>query len=258
MERKYYRTSLQDILALVKCNRMEEFSAQKLTSRSYFTGDFSSDRLTEVLKIAEKQQAYMIVQFQKVAQEMKSELLDRQKEIIGLQSDLITAREQQLSDLKSTIESVEKSVKSEIRLYREAVATTDNSGTVDRNMLKQVFKDVVAEEDWGRNFMIFGLEEEKKEPLPDKVTEMLSKLGEKQNIEVSRLGQQSLALKKKFVLPVKVTVANSTIVQQILRKSRHPRHHDQYKTVFISPDRSAHERAEHKRLGLELKEKAGQ
>ena len=35
-------------------------------------------------------------------------------------------------------------------------------------------------------------------------------------------------------------------------------HHDQYKTVFISPDRSAHERAEHKRLVLELKEKAGQ
>ena len=138
----------------------------------------------------------MIVQFQKVAQEMKSELLDRQKEIIGLQSDLITAREQQLSDLKSTVESVEESVKSEIRLYSEAVATTDNSGTVDRNMLKQVFKDVVAEEDRGRNFMIFGLEEEKKESLPDKVTEMLSKLGEKQNIEVSRLGQQSLALKK--------------------------------------------------------------
>ena len=75
---------------------------------------------------------------------------------------------------------------------------------------------------------------------------------------VSRLGQQSLALKKKFVLPVKVTFANSTIVQEILRKSRHPRHHDQYKTVFISPDRSAHERAEHKRLVLELKEKAGQ
>ena len=46
---------LQDILALVKCNRMEEFSAQKLTSRSYFTGDFSADRLTEVLKITEKQ-----------------------------------------------------------------------------------------------------------------------------------------------------------------------------------------------------------
>ena len=108
----------------------------------------------------------MIVQFQKVAQEMISELLDRQKEIIGLQSDLITAREQQLSDLKSTVESVEESVKSEIRLYGEAVATTDNSGTVDRHMLKQVFKDVVAEEDWGRNFMIFGLEEKKKERYP--------------------------------------------------------------------------------------------
>ena len=71
--------------------------------------------------------------------------------------------------------------------------------------------------------MIFRLEEEKKESQPDKVTEMLSQLGEKPNIEVSRLGQQSLALKKTFVLPVKVTVASSTIVQQILRKSRHLR-----------------------------------
>ena len=154
---------------------------------------------------------------------MKSELLDRQKEIIGLQSDLITAREQQLSDLKSTFESVEETVKSEIRLYSEAVGTTDNSGTVDCNILKQVFKDFVAKEDRSINFMIFRLEEEKKESQPDKVTEMLSQLGEKPNIEVSRLGQQSLALKKTFVLPVKVTVASSTIVQQILRKSRHLR-----------------------------------
>ena len=117
---------------------------------------------------------------------MKSELLDRQKEIIGLQSDLITAREQQLSDLKSTFESVEETVKSEIRLYSEAVGTTDNSGTVDCNILKQVFKDFVAKEDRSINFMIFRLEEEKKESQPDKVTEMLSQLGEKPNIEVSR------------------------------------------------------------------------
>ena len=44
----------------------------------------SSDRCLP-LQIKEKQLAY-IVQFDKVAQEVKPELLDRQKEIIGLQS----------------------------------------------------------------------------------------------------------------------------------------------------------------------------
>ena len=58
--------------------------------------------------------------------------------------------------------------------------------TVDCNILKQVFKDFVAKEDRSINFMIFRLEEEKKESQPDKVTEMLSQLGEKPNIEVSR------------------------------------------------------------------------
>ena len=95
-------------------------------------------------------------------------------------------------------------------------------------------------------------------PVPDKVSEVLLELGEKPTFEVSRLGQQSLAQKKKLVRPVKVTVSSSNIVQQILRKSRHLRNNDRYKTVFISPDRSVEERAEHKGLVLELKEKVKQ
>ena len=259
---------LQESLTSLKCAHICEMTAQMLTARTQFTRDFLADRLIKVLKIAEKQQAY-IVQYDKVSNALKSELLASRGEIIKLQSDLLTAKDQQvkisvtkdkqLNDLKnSVVESVGKTVKTEMKSYSEALGSSENHGAMDCNMIKKVFQEVVAEEDRSKNFMIFGLEEKKNETLPEIVSEVLLELGERPKFGASRLGLQSVAQKKKVVRPVKVTVSDSNIVQQILRKSRHLRKKDQYKTVFISPDRSADERAEHKRLVLELKEKVKQ
>ena len=236
-----------------------------LTARTNFTRDFLADRLIKILKIAETQQAY-IVQYDKVSNALKTELLASRGEIIKLQNDLLTAKDQQvkisvtkdqqLNDLKnSVVQSVSKTIKTEMKSYSEALGTNENLGSVDCDMIKKVFQEVVAEEDRSKNLIIFGLEEKKNESLPDIVSEVFLELGEKPTFGASRLGLQSVAQKKKVVRPVKIAVSDSNTVQRILRKSRHLRKKDQYKTVFISPDRSPDERAEHKGLVLELKEK---
>ena len=50
---------------------------------------------------------------------------------------------------------------------------------LDRYILKNVTKDVMAEGDRSRNLMLFGLKEEKGELLCDKVGQVLLELGEK-------------------------------------------------------------------------------
>ena len=55
--------------------------------------------------------------------------------------------------------------------------------------------------------------------------------------------------------PVKVTLSSSTIVQQILVKSRKLRLSAKYNTVFLSPDRTAEQRAQQRELVQELKKK---
>ena len=59
-----------------------------------------------------------------------------------------------------------------------------------------------------------------------------------------------------FTPRVKVSVSNSTIVHQILSKARQLRTSGQYSKVFISPDRSADQRAQQKELIIELKKRA--
>jgi len=57
----------------------------------------------------------------------------------------------------------------------------------DQKKLKNVVKDVVAEEDRSRNLMVFGLEEEPGEQISEKVSQVLLQLGEKPIIEASRI-----------------------------------------------------------------------
>ena len=55
---------------------------------------------------------------------------------------------------------------------------------------------------------------------------------------------------------MRISLANSSIVHQILSKSKELRLSQQYKTVFIAPDRSSEEQARNHQLVLELKKKS--
>ena len=82
---------------------------------------------------------------------------------------------------------------------------------------------------------------------------MFGKLNEKPRVEASTLGR--ICTNKTVIRPVKVTLSSATAVQQILQKSRNLRNMDKFKDVFLSPDRTAEQRAQQKLLVQELKEK---
>ena len=242
---------LKHILDMAKPQDVGDLYFQGFTARPAFTRELLAKQLTDAVKLVNRQNQY-IVSMEKQVQQLKSEVIVNQRAVIDLQKDVLTVKDQQLNEIRTSVAaSVGDTVKSEIKSYCEAAQLSGSDSTVfDQRILKSVVKDVVAEEDRSRNLTIFGLPEESNEQICDKVSEVFLELDEKPKIEASRLGKTTCHDIKR---PVKVTLTSSTTVQQILSKARDLRRSVQYKTVFICPDRSAEQRKEQKKLVLELK-----
>ena len=71
-------------------------------------------------------------------------------------------------------------------------------------------------------------------------------------MEACRIGKGGHAQSKR---PVKVVLANSMCARTILSKAKNLRLINQFKTVYVSPDRTLEERKEYKELLTELKRK---
>ena len=97
------------------------------------------------------------------AHTLKNDLISCQSSVIKLQEELISAKNVQIADIKS---SVSESVKSAVVMsYSEVVQATQtrspsNGPIICKDTLQGVVKHVVEEEDRNRNLMIFGLAEE--------------------------------------------------------------------------------------------------
>ena len=99
--------------------------------------------------------------------------------------------------------------------------------------------------------VMFGVSEDGGQSLDEKINLVFADIDEKPRFEAVRLGTK----KKNIIRPVKVSLSSSTIVQQILRKSRSLSRSANHKTVFLAPDRSAEDRAKQRTLVSELKRK---
>lgn len=181
---------------------------------------------------------------------LKTELIRSQEKVIALQAELLDAKTEQLKSLQISVRtSVEDTVKAELKSFSDVVQTP--SPAVEQKALKTVVKHIVEEEDRSRSLMMFGLPEEVNEQLCDKVSEVFQELGEKPRLEASRLGTPSSGK----VRPVKINVTSAATVHQILIKARNLNQSVKHKSVFISPDRTPAQRAEHRLLVVELKRK---
>ena len=112
----------------------------------------------------------------------------------------------------------------------------------------------MSDEDRSRNVIIFGLNETDEENLTERVDrdELFQQISLKPRYEAVRLGRK-LAEKTR---PVRILLANSSILHQLFSKSNELRLSQQHKTVFIAPDRSSEEQARNHQLVLELKQKS--
>ena len=155
--------------------------------------------------------------------------------------------------------AVEDSVKTEFKSYSDVAKTNlptsslGSSPILNETTLKTVIKNVVEEEDRSRNLMVFGLAEENgdDEQLNSKVSAVFEQLGVKPRVEASRLGLKG----RRSPRPIKVTLSSLTVVRQILLKARNLRLSEEFKSVFVVPDRSTEQRAQQKQLVVALKAK---
>lgn len=151
-----------------------------------------------------------------------------------------------------SLETVEDSLKSGLeKSYSEVPEPTSNS-VMPTEAIKTVAKQVIVEEELRKNIMVFGIHEADNEDTQTAVRNAFEELEEKPRLyQAVRLGKKMHAKAR----PVKVTLSSASIVQQILSKSRKLRQTANYKTVFLAPDRTLDERAKHRELVLQLKEK---
>ena len=188
----------------------------------------------------------------------KSQLIENQKWVISLQEQVIDCKEQQLKAVQASVKtSVEDSVKQQFKSYSEAVQENvmvcqPEGQSVTPEILRKVVQSVVQEEDRSRNVMVYGIIEEKKENLAQRIQDVFQEIGLKPKMEVSRVGK---ADEQKTKRPVKVTLSCPSFVQQVLSQAKRLKDSERYSKVFIRPDRSKEERAQNKLLVDELMER---
>ena len=177
-------------------------------------------------------------------QTLLKEKVQDQKTIIDLQNQIIEKGQDTVQNFKETVQK-------EVQSYAGVVASTCANALAPRK-LQTVVKKIQDTEDRSRNLMIYGLTEGDGEDLQKKVADIFLHLGEKPKFSIPcRVGTPATG----NVRPVKVSFTSPSVVLTLLSKSRNLRESHNFKTVYISPDRSKEERIARRTLVLELKEK---
>ena len=187
----------------------------------------SYQQLDEASMINYDETAKLTKELERVKGKAATEVVDLQREVVTLQRDLLAEKDRQLTELRtSVVESVETTVKEGFKSYRDVLQESCKAPSSKLQAdLKTVVKSVVEEEDRSRSFMLFGLKEEKEEDVSGKVCDVLLQLNLKPKVDVSRVGSgvpsssQDSANKKPRL--VKVTVASSAIVKEVLSRAKY-------------------------------------
>ena len=135
-----------------------------------------------------------------------------------------------------------------MKSYSDAVQKSKGKN-VTLSKIKTVVKDIV--EDRSRNIMIFGTEETNKENLQNRIMEVFEELDEKPFFRAEKVGRKVDNDKSR---PVKVTMDNSVVVSELLRKSRDLKKSQDHSAVYLKPDRTLDQRRKHRQLVNELKQ----
>ena len=249
------RNCISQLLGMCKVQEVSQINVQNINNIG--TKEVVAKCLANVLRLVERQHVYIINQ--------KEEQTKCQGEIIRLQSEIIERQENALDNIKvdhcvdlddqivdrlSNI--VKESVETKITKSYSEIVQSHAKEIVPQSAIKSVARQIVKAEEIGRNIMVFGLTEAKDEVLSDAVGSVFESLNEKPKFEAVRLGKARSDL---VIRPIKVTMSNSLIVQQILTKSRNLSKIESYKKVFLSPDRPLEERIRQKELIVQLKTK---
>ena len=190
-------------------------------------------------------------------EQLLEEKIDDQKSIIDLQQKLLKQKEDGLKSVETVVQSavqnelktVQTAVKTEMKSYSSALTGSFPAPISEKKIISAV-KSAAEKEDRKRNVIIYGVEESDTEVLPEQVSDILLKIGEKPVVRDScRVGIK----KSSNIRPIKFTLSSSDVVGQVLRKARLLRSKEGFKSVYLCPDRTIEERRAYKKLVQELK-----
>ena len=196
---------------------------------------------------------------------MQSELRTCQASVIQLQEQVIYEKNVQLQKIMGAVSEkvgeVKAEVKEEFKGYSAALMSgvsgtggeTFSAADV-KTAVRSALSDQADEQGREGNVVIFGIaEEEAGENLSEKVSKVFGTLNEKPKFSVKRLGLTKPSEGGR-PRPVRVVLkTGAAAVQQILAKAVQLRETEEYKRVYISPDRTPEQRAAQRGLVGEVK-----
>ena len=182
-----------------------------------------------------------------------SEIIELQSEISALKDKIISMKDTMLEKSVSAVQTV---VKDEIQNYSAVLQTAASAvkQTCASALAPSKLRTAIATAsvDRSTNLMVYGLPEGDQQSDRTSVKELFEHLSEAPVLsEVTRLGKRS----GEGVRPVRVVLRNREIARTVLGKSAMLKDSDQYKSVFIAPDRSVEERTERRELVTKLRER---
>jgi hypothetical protein len=186
--------------------------------------------------------------------------LDQLKdEQIVLQKQLIDCQSEQIN-------SVQKTVKTEMKTWADvARRNVTQNKVLTATTVKEAVRAVNEEEERSKNLIIYGVAEDKND-LVEKDCASNEKLHEivksvrrvtlsddslpVQGVKVYRLGKKAPNSNR----PIKVEFQCSGDVENILKNAHKLKAKDDLKSVYVSPDRTKEQRAEHSKLVKQMKQ----
>ena len=179
--------------------------------------------------------------------QLKDEKIADQNTVIKLQGQLLEKKSEDLTSVQATVQS-------ELKTWSSVVKNSCSKALAPKKM-KAALKRASEEEDRSQNLVIYGLPEKSEEILEKRVLEVLENVDEKPRIvSCCRMGR-TVSNGGPAVKPIKFTLSGSDHVRRVLSKARKLREVEGYDSVYISPDRSAEQRAALRKLVLEVKQK---
>ena len=182
--------------------------------------------------------------------QLKSEQIELQKQLINAQNDQITA--------------VQKTVKTEMKSWADvAKKNLTQSKVVTAKTVKEAVRAVNEEEERSRNLIIYGVAEGEEDDWKEFVsTEWLNDVVKSvhgatvadwslPNVDkVYRLGKKV----RDKTRPMKAEFRSSSDVDDILKNAHKLKANSELKSVYLSPDRTKEQRSAHTKLVNQMKE----
>ena len=183
-----------------------------------------------------------LLRVQKENDTLKNEAISDKKSIIELQEKVIDQAEKKLHDVQSTVQS-------EIKTFSSIVKDTC-AAALAPSKIQTAMKKVQLGDSRDQNIIIYGVPEKADEDVSLTVSAVFEEVGDKPRVvSCTRLGAQG----GQTIRPIKCCLSSSAFVFQILKNAAKLKQSENFGTVYLSPDRTPEERRKRRQLVEQFK-----